>query len=51
MLSRISTRKGKSGNLQSLWMNFGVLLKGDKEDTLEMLLRDINVSILKVLFI
>jgi hypothetical protein len=33
--------------VDELWSTF----KGDKEDTLEMLLRDINVSILKVLFI
>jgi hypothetical protein len=33
--------------VDELWSAF----KGDKEDTLEMLLRDINVSIPKVLFI
>jgi hypothetical protein len=33
--------------VDQLWSTF----KGDKDDTLEMLLRDINVSILKDLFI
>jgi hypothetical protein len=33
--------------VDELWSTF----KGDKEDSLEMLLRDTNVSIIKVLFI
>jgi hypothetical protein len=33
--------------VDELWSTY----KGDKEGTLEMLLRDINVSIIKVLFI